>query len=41
MELIKKLGIGGGVLFFLGITFGWMGFPALLKSQIKSVSFMR
>ncbi|KAL2716851.1 sensory neuron membrane protein 1-like [Vespula squamosa] len=36
MELIKKLGIGGGVLFFLGITFGWMGFPALLKSQIKS-----
>lgn len=36
MELTKKLGIGGGSLFVIGIMFGWMGFPALLKSQIKS-----
>ncbi|XP_043284448.1 sensory neuron membrane protein 1 isoform X2 [Venturia canescens] len=34
MELPKKLGIGGGALFFLGITFGWIAFPPLLKSQV-------
>ncbi|KAG7191191.1 hypothetical protein KM043_013986 [Ampulex compressa] len=36
MELPKKLGIGGGSLFVFGIIFGWMGFPAILKSQIKA-----
>ncbi|XP_011149856.2 sensory neuron membrane protein 1 isoform X2 [Harpegnathos saltator] len=35
MVNIKKLGIGGGVMFVVGILFGFVGFPALLRSQIK------
>ncbi|XP_011635608.1 sensory neuron membrane protein 1-like isoform X1 [Pogonomyrmex barbatus] len=34
MVSIKKLGIGGGVMFFFGILL-WCGFPALIRSQIK------
>lgn len=37
MVSIKKLGIGGGVMFVVGILFGFVGFPALLRSQIKKV----
>lgn len=39
MVNIKKLGIGGGCMFVFGVLFGWWGFPALLKSQIKKVRF--
>ncbi|XP_012225459.1 sensory neuron membrane protein 1-like isoform X1 [Linepithema humile] len=35
MVNIKKLGIGGGCMFVFGILFGWWGFPAILRSQIK------
>ncbi|XP_070515757.1 sensory neuron membrane protein 1-like isoform X1 [Cardiocondyla obscurior] len=34
MVSVKKLGIGGGVMFVFGILL-WCGFPGLIKSQIK------
>lgn len=37
MVSIKKLGIGGGVMFVLGIVI-WCGFPSLIRSQIKKVN---
>lgn len=36
MVSIKKLGIGGGCMFFFGIV-TWCGFPSLIRSQIKKV----
>lgn len=37
MVSVKKLGIGGGVLFILGLVL-WIGFPIMIKSKIKKVS---
>nr|UEN71286.1 sensory neuron membrane protein 1 [Gregopimpla kuwanae] len=36
MELPMKLGVGGGSLFFLGVTIGFIAFPPLLKSQVNA-----
>ncbi|XP_014467437.1 PREDICTED: sensory neuron membrane protein 1-like isoform X2 [Dinoponera quadriceps] len=35
MVSIKKLAIGGAAMFLFGILFGFVGFPKLLRSQIK------
>lgn len=37
MVNVKRLGIGGGVMFVFGIVL-WCGFPGLIRSQIKKVS---
>lgn len=37
MVSIKKLAIGGGVMFVFGII-TWCGFPSLIRSQIKKVN---
>ena len=33
-----KIGIGGLSLFVFGVSFGWMLFPMVLKSQVHKVS---
>lgn len=38
MRLPSKIAIGAGVTLFVVIIFGWIGFPKLLTSKIKSVS---
>lgn len=39
MKLPVKIGIGSGVTFLVIIIFGWVAFPKMIKSKIKSVSF--
>nr|QHN69207.1 sensory neuron membrane protein 1 [Sirex noctilio] len=41
MELPKILGISGGILMTLGLLFGWIVFPMMLKSQINSAMALK
>lgn len=38
MKLPLKIGIGSGVTFLVIVVFGWVAFPKIVKSKIKSVS---
>lgn len=39
MELPVKVAIVSGAVLLFAVLFGWVGFPALFKYKIKSVSF--
>lgn len=38
MKFPVKIGIGSGVTFFVILIFGWVAFPKLLQSKLRSVS---